>query len=767
MYQKFINKFNSISFNIILAISLLIPFFFLPGTISGLVAVKGVILYVGVFLAFSFWLLAQFVEGSIKVPKNLVLVLLGSWSVLSLISALTSTNVGLSLWGRGFSIDSFATYITLALLAFLVAVFTREQKRLVKLFLAVFSGSVLTILLQVVLYATRNLSFVNKYFSQVSSQGTLVGSWVDFAYFLTFTFIVALLMYEVLVPKRFFKFLSVFAMILSVIVLIFLNFKAAWVVIVVSALIIFVYKSSVERSLLNKENELENQNSENVQFPIVSFITLLLGLFFFLSSSSIGVTLSNYAGVDFTDIRPSLNTSTHVMKSTLYRDPIFGIGAGRFSDAWAMYHPSEINSTIFWNRAFDSGFNSLESIATTNGLLPTIVLVAILLLSLVYGFKLFNYQFPDRFSRFIAVSSLVMLTAFVLLFLFSNPGIVLIIFGFIYIGLLIGVSTLVGRTKLISLEYLKDPRVSFFAILLVVVATMVSFSAVFFSGNRFASIVYYNRALAAEDINLAQSRLERALSLSENDIYWRTRATLFAGQFNKLANSKDSDKGQLQSYFTQAEQSARAAVAWDKGSSENWLTLSQVYQLVLDSKNEEAYTNAKQAADEAQKRSPVNPLFLLNQAKLLMFKTDINGALDNITKAINLKNNYLDAYIMRAQIKLSQGDSQAAINELTNYVNISPNDEKGHALLGQANFEVKNYQAALISFAQARNLNPNNPTNYLSYISTLIALDQKTQAIEELNKFKINFPNVSGVDEQINQLKSSPSQNQVETATKK
>ena len=124
MYQKFINKFNSISFNIILAISLLIPFFFLPGTISGLVAVKGVILYVGVFLAFSFWLLAQFVEGSIKVPKNLVLVLLGSWSVLSLISALTSTNVGLSLWGRGFSIDSFATYITLALLAFLVAVFT-------------------------------------------------------------------------------------------------------------------------------------------------------------------------------------------------------------------------------------------------------------------------------------------------------------------------------------------------------------------------------------------------------------------------------------------------------------------------------------------------------------------------------------------------------------------------------------------------------------------------------------------------------------------
>lgn len=763
MYQKFIAKFNNISFTIIATVCALLPIFFLPGTISGLGAVKGVLLYVGVFFAFSLWLIAQFIEGTLRIPRHRVFGALVAWVLFVLVSSLMSQNVSVALWGRGFALDSFVTVLVFGLFAFLVATFARDQKRLVKLFLAAFTGSVATVLLQVILYVSQKTPFIAKYLSHVSTQGTLVGSWVDFAHFVTFTFLLSLLMYEVLIPKGFFKFLSLFAMVLSLVTLVFLNFKAAWIVTIISALLVFVYKSSVERSMSkvlsttgeDQQIDIHPEGAKDSQrFPIMSFIALLVGLFFFLSSGSIGTILANKAGVTFTDIRPSFNSTTHVMRATLAHDPLFGAGGGRFADMWNIYHPLEINQTLFWNTSFDTGFNMLESTMTTHGILASLAILAVLIFSLILGFRLFNYQFPDRFSRFIAVTALIMLVAFVSLFLLASPGMVLVTYGFMYLGLLLGVSALVGKTRIISLNYLRDPRTSFFAILLLVVAAMAGFTAVYFSGNRFASIVLYNRAIAASDFTTAQRRLDRAISLSQNDIFWRTRTALFISQFTAEAGKENADKGQLQTYFTQAEQSARQAVAWDSTSANNWLGLSQVYQLVASDTNTDAFNNAKTAADEAQKRNPNNPVFQLNQAQLALTNKSVNDAMAYLAKALELKPNYLEAFVLRAQIKSAQGDTQAAKNELTSYTKTAPFDDQGYLLLGQAHLALREYPEALDAFSRARELNPGNPNNYLDYINTLIVMGRKTEAIEELKAFKVKFPNIQGIDDEILQLQN-------------
>ncbi len=728
------------------------PFFFLPATVSGLGAIKGVILYVGVFLAFSFWLVAQFLEGNLRIPKHRALIALGAWVLFAFVSALTSQNVGVSLWGRGYAIDSFATVLVLALFTFLIASFARDQRKLVKLFLAAFAGSAITVLLQVILFATRGVPFVANYLGHVASQGTLVGSWVDFAYFVIFTFLLALLMHEVLLPKGFFKVLSLVAMVLSLVVLIFLNFKAAWIITIVSALLVFVYKSSVERSLSSGTADDTSGEAAPQKFPIMSFVSLLIGLFFFLSSASIGASISRYAGITFTDIRPSFATTTQVMRSSLAQDPIFGAGAGRYSNVWDMYRPLDINQTVFWNTSFDTGFSTVQSLFTTNGILAVVALLALLGISIVHGFKLFSYQFPDRFSRFIAVASLIMSLAFALLLFLASPGLVLIVFGFMYLGLLLGVSTLVGRTKLMSINYLRDPRLSFFAILILVVAAMAGFSAVYFSGNRFASIVVYNRALAATDFETAARRIDRAISLSQNDVYWRTRSALYTSQFNTLAQAENPDSGQLQTNFSQAEQSASAAVAWDPTTTTNWLTLSQVYQLVAGGENEDAYKNAKEAADEAQKRNPTNPVLFLNQAQLALTKKDTQAALDQIAKAIEQKIDYLDAYILRGQINRANGTTTGIRDEIEAYTKVAPFDDQGYLLLGQTEVELKNFQSALNALARAKELNPTNPNNYLQYISTLELAGNRSQAIEELKNFQKRFPGVQGVEDQITRI---------------
>lgn len=760
MYQNIVARFNRVSFTIITGICALLPLFFLPATVSGLGPVKGVVLYVGVLLAFSFWVVAQFIEGSFKIPRNWTLLAIGAWVVLSLISALVSANTNLSLWGRGFVIDSFATTLMLGLFVFLIAQYAREQRKLIKLFLAAFAGSVITLLLQVLLFAFNGAPFVANYLGHVASQGTLVGSWVDFAHFVTFTFLLALLMFEVLMPRGFFRVLSVIAMALSIVALVFINFKAAWIIAIVSALLVFVYKSSVERSISRffmkdiQEKEEDEALKQGARFPLMSFAALLVGLFFFLSSSSIGAGLARIAGVNFADIRPSFSATTTVMRSSLAHDPLFGAGAGRFADVWNMYHPAVVNQTMFWNTSFDTGFSALWTTVTTGGIFVALALVAVLLLAILHGLRLFNYQYPDRFSRFIAVTALVMLIAFAGLIVLGSPGIVLVVYGFMYLGLLIGVSTLVGRTRLVTLNYLRDPRLSFFAILLLVVTAMLGFSSVYFAGSKFAGIVAYNRALLAQEFSVAERRINRALSFSANDIFWRTRAALYTSQFSAEAGKTAPDKALLQTYFTQAEQSAQAAVAWDRGSASNWLTLSQVYRLIAGTDNEEAYASAKTAADEAQKRNPNNPSYALSHAQLALAKRDVAGANASIDAALALKPDYLDAFVLRAQIKASQGNSQGAKDELANYIKAAPFDAQGYVLLANAEIEAKNYQSALDAFARARQLAPANPGIYLAYINTLTLMGQKTKAISELESFKKQYPQVQGVQEQIDRLKN-------------
>ncbi len=758
MHQKIIEKFNTISFTIIAVLVGLLPFMFLPATIGGLGAAKGVLLYVGVFLAFSLWLVAQFVEGTFRVSRNPIMIALGAWLLLSLVSALTSANVSVSLWGRGFAMDSFATVLVLSLFTFLVATFAREGAKLFRLFFVMFIGTIFTVFLQIVLYVSQNVGFVAKYFSSVANQGTLVGSWVDFAYFVSFVFFLSLLVYEVLMPKeKFFKIASLVGMIISIIALVFLNFKAAWIVAIVSSLIIFVYKSSIENLILKFSNKdqtdvVPNAVPDRQRFPLMSFASLLIGFFFFLSASSIGAGLAQSAGISFSDVRPSVGTTVHVARSALARDPIFGAGAGRYADVWNLYHPVEINKTIFWNTPFESGFNMALSVLTTNGILVTLALIAILVLSFIYGFRLLNSSFRSPASRFIAITALIMFLAFVTLFMFASPGLVLIAIGFLAVGLLVGLSDMVGNSQVISLNYLRDPRTSFFAILILVVAAMAGFSAVFFSGNRFASILIYNRALAAADFTTAARRMDNALSLSENDVFWRTRTALYTSQFSQVAGTENPDKAQLQGYFSQAEQSARAAVAWDPGSANNWLALSQVYQLVAGANNAEAYDNGKKAADESQSRNPNNPIFLLNQAQLALAKQDTQGALASITQALALKADYLDAYILRARIRIATGETNAAVDEIGKYIATAPFDDQGYVLLGRAHLELKNYTAALDAFNSARKLTPNNPTNYLQYISALEVSGNKSDAVAELKAFKTMFPTVAGVDEQIERI---------------
>jgi hypothetical protein len=154
MYRS--GVFTTISFWIVAVLVAFLPVFFLPGSWGGISAAKSLLLYGGVITATMFWLLAQFSEGSIVFPKHRIVAVLGGWVLAVLASTLASANTQVSLWGRGFALDSFMTVLMLGLLAFLVGSYARAQKRLAIYFLASFIGLTATVVLQVVFFLVRS-----------------------------------------------------------------------------------------------------------------------------------------------------------------------------------------------------------------------------------------------------------------------------------------------------------------------------------------------------------------------------------------------------------------------------------------------------------------------------------------------------------------------------------------------------------------------------------------------------------------------------------
>jgi cytochrome c-type biogenesis protein CcmH/NrfG len=762
MQKPLAAKFEQISFISLLVTCSVLPFVFLPGAVSGIGATKGVLFFIGVLLSATLWLIGVFIEGSISYIRSRALLFLLGAVVLTLVSALASANARVSLWGIGFSIDSFSAIAILTMLTVVAAYFARDKKRLRTLLFTLFFAGSFTIVLQLILFLLRSVPFMTTYFSGVTISGTIVGSWANFALFCSFMFSFGILMFELFVPSGFLKIVSIGTVGLSIVSLVFLNFAPAWILVLVISLLLFIYKMSVERSI--KYGLPEEVGKANASFPFLSFGALIIGLFFVLTTGTIGTGLARFAGIAFNDARPSLSASTHIVQSSLMHDPILGIGSGRYGVAWNQYHLPEVNMGLYWNTTFSNGFNVPLTMSVTLGLLPTLLFIAYFISVLLIGIKVVGKSVEDRTIRFLAITVLVLFTLLFIAALLSVPGMVEIILLFLLGGVIIGMSETRGMSEYRTMHFLADPRASFFAVTLMTGVILVGCVGMFLSGMRFASIVFYNRALAAKDMQTALRRLGRADALSHSDLYYRTAAALYSNDFTAHSQSASPDMAILQNDFSGAESNATAAVAWDNSNALNWYTLSQVYQLAL-SANKDAVSNATAALAKAQALAPQNPLFELTAAQLSLAQKDQMSAIGHIQKAIALKANYLDAYLLEAQLKQSNNDLQGAVDILNNYVKVAPYDDQGFGVLGLAYINLKDYSNALAAFRSARTLNPYNSNYYLLYIKTLYLSGNRVTAEQEAVSFKKQFPNLGNQVDNLSQISTTLPDPQITEST--
>lgn len=129
------------------------------------------------------------------------------------------------------------------------------------------------------------------------------------------------------------------------------------------------------------------------------------------------------------------------------------------------------------------------------------------------------------------------------------------------------------------------------------------------------------------------------------------------------------------------------------------------------------FARAEFDIDKAIKLDPQNPIYYGMKATLYMVK-DTPKAIDLLTQAIKLDDKYGFAYFTRGKLRMSINDINGAINDLTIAINIDPNHADNYATRSTAYLMQENPKA-ITDAEKAVILAPNDPN--MHYNKALVA----------------------------------------------
>ena len=114
---------------------------------------------------------------------------------------------------------------------------------------------------------------------------------------------------------------------------------------------------------------------------------------------------------------------------------------------------------------------------------------------------------------------------------------------------------------------------------------------------------------------------------------------------------------------------------------------------------------------------------------LMRTTSDPLGAIADLTKAIALKEDFTDAYLMRARILLSMQQATEALPDVEKAITLAPEEETSYLLRGRIHEAMGNIDAAAADYQNVLELNPFNDEATLLVGQLLITQERQDEAI--------------------------------------
>ncbi|MEI6660060.1 MAG: tetratricopeptide repeat protein [bacterium] len=770
MESKTVEFFNKLSFTILIATVFGSLFFFIPFVPVSLAASKGFLISIGSTLALFFWLISRLGEGKFKIPSDRLIIYGAAIPVVFFLASFFSSSKYISFFGNGFEIGTFGSMFVLFTIFFLSSIYFQTEKRLWYFFRTLMAGALVVTVFQL-LYLFVDLNhYLPNFLKGIS--GNLVGTWNDFALFLGLIVLVSILTLEFVKTSGLMLALQYLLLVASLFFVMVVNVPLVWLLVGIFAVVIFVYSISLQQAGMH----VVVGASGKKRFPFVALVVVLLSFVFLVANNTVGGLISKYVNLSNSQVRPSITTTAQIAGKALKQNPLFGTGPNTFAIDWALWKPSSIAQTSFWNVDFDSGVGVLPTFVVTTGLLGIASLLLFLAVLFIRGLQSFKVAMKDTLSNYFIFSTLLTLIYTWVVIACYTPNVVMLLLAFASSGILIAILVHKEFIHVQEFSFLKDPRKSFFSILGLMVLMIGTVSVTYLYAEKFASIVFFSKSLNSNNSTQAlvksENMLLNAISLDANDLYYRSLSQVYVAQIGALVSDKsisaDILKSSVQQLVNSAQASALKAVEQNPKQYLNQMNLANIYASLVPLGVANSYESSVAAYGQAALLAPTNPSIPLARAQLEFAKKNNDQAKSYINQALSIKADYTDALLFLAQINVSEGDLPGAIKQTENAASKSPNDPTIFFVMGSYRYNNGDYAGAISALETAVLLNP----NYLNARYTLGQAYQKAgRTGDALIQYKILnkiVPNNQDVKSAMDSLsKASPSSATVVSPTTK
>lgn len=367
---------------------------------------------------------------------------------------------------------------------------------------------------------------------------------------------------------------------------------------------------------------------------------------------------------------PPYSASWSVMLDSIRapRSALIGVGPGHYTNAFAQYRPAWMNGREDWNVLYNQASNAPLYVLTTMGFLGLIAW-------LLFVWQIFKQaRLSTQEGKPIAWA---LLASLVLQFIFPINMVVLSL-QFALLAAFIAVEKKrfsVVEFQALAVEVVRqvggDPfsnRKSssaagayflggFFILLSLIGAYFVGRSYYAFMLDRQAvlagvenrAIDLYNLRQQAIQVNPYQDGLRRSYALTNLSL---------AVALSNQTDPTEEDQQQVAQLVQQAVREARVATTLDPADWQNWFTLAQIYQNLINS-SEDALQWAIQSYVETINRSPSDPSLRIQLGSIFLGQEQYQQAISIFQGAVNLKPDMPNAYYNLA-VALKQGNQLEA-----------------------------------------------------------------------------------------------------------
>ena len=223
------NRFDLFAIISSLTLVFLLPIFFVPVFSVPLLDTKLFLLIFGVILTTLFWCIARLKGNGITIPKSLILIPILLLPIIALTSSFFSGNFLNSVVGQGFAVDTVLMISILSTSFFIGAFLFNSKDKIIKFYLILTASSLIFFLYQFarIFFGGDFLSF-GMFFGNTANT---LGKWNDVAVFSGLITLLSLTTLNMLRPKGLLKVIFYTSLVVSLLMLIVVNFKMVWLII--------------------------------------------------------------------------------------------------------------------------------------------------------------------------------------------------------------------------------------------------------------------------------------------------------------------------------------------------------------------------------------------------------------------------------------------------------------------------------------------------------------------------------------------------------